>query len=108
MVNKENVLALRDLIASKRWKFDMSEPYFKPECGSAGCIGGHAAALWPDVSIKGVTWSTKALCLKLGITGEQHHDLCFPYIDLDTITRAHAVDTLARLAETGEVEWRIT
>lgn len=126
-VEVANILALADFIEGGRYKFDMGDGSVRTECGSAGCIGGHATVLWPEVREKvGVwfhdgavdgeavfSWNTDALCEKLGISGDMHEQLTFPtewkdgwlMLTLGEIRREQAVETLRRLAATGKVEW---
>jgi len=120
-MNKRNINHLADVIESERWGFDMGDGDHidapnnnQHRCGSAGCIGGHATSEWPNVR-RGQSWDHAALRKKLGITRDQHEALCFPdtreayYFAIKGgrghVTRARAVATLRRLAETGEVKW---
>jgi hypothetical protein len=125
MVNRENVLALRDFIASEKYDFRMNEGTAYPECGSAGCIGGHAAVMWSDVrdhspdaclSEGELTWRETLLADKLGVTTDAQRALCFPAEadgllrteyphEWQSVTREDAVRVLTNLAETGEVDW---
>lgn len=117
-VNRAACLQLADFIARAHYRFDMSSCEAEPLCGSAGCIGGHAAVLWPDVreSNAGVdfTWDEEKLAAKLGITRATHDALCYlagendddDISDLSDVTRRMAVATLRRLAETGVVTFR--
>lgn len=123
-VNKENVLALRDFIASEEFGFDMDRGLARPSCGTAGCIGGHAAILWPEVRASVGTlsdafaWYETDLAEMLGVTLNTEHQLCYPSwhrtagFTLDaypdhwrSVSRADAVRVLTKLAETGEVDW---
>lgn len=119
MVNKEAILELADFIEKSDYEFDMSVPHADmsdesthPACGSAGCIGGFAAVLWPEVRyVRTVpyfyTWDRSALRAKLGLTIEQHSALCYledrPDLYYDDVHKELAVQTLRNLAETGEV-----
>lgn len=47
-MNKEALTQLADFLESEKYKFDMSTQEGKPACGTAGCIIGHAAFLWPQ------------------------------------------------------------
>lgn len=124
-LNIANILALRDFIAETNYEFCMDDGYANLQCGSAGCIGGHAAVLWLEVRANQMnngdlfTWDKKALAEKLGISVDVQHDLCYPEKFTDgsdtdgpdgagfhLVTRAHAIDALTRLAETGKVEFR--
>jgi hypothetical protein len=115
--NVENINALADFIEKADFEFDMSDAGVRLDCGSAGCIGGHAAALWEDVrcSVFGFgytefSWRDEALAEKLGITMQQHGAMC--YLNGTTevlyaeVTRADAVKFLRRLAESDSfVTW---
>lgn len=118
-MNKEAINELADFIESAKFKFDMGEPDAAPTCGTAGCIGGHAAMLWPEVragerynaieKIEYFSWNEKQLIKKLGLAEGQEGQLCYlgsSRMTLCSITRAGAVTTLRRLAETGEVVWK--
>lgn len=114
-MNKENILALADFIESRKYRFDMTRPRANPSCRTAGCIGGHAAVLWPELRTprlkdRSFGWGWENLRAKLGISEAQHKRLCFwcynrkgELVPLYYITRKMAVATLHRLAETGEV-----
>lgn len=125
-MNRENVIALRDFVRDARFKFDMCDAYPKTSCGSAGCIGGHAAVLWPSVADAeedwgDMTWNDQRLAEKLGIEEEVHHQLCYPadWEDMQvprprgwlrgqnyaSVTREDAVRVLTKLAKTGEIDW---
>ena len=85
-----------------------------PECGSAGCIGGFALAIWGDeVSSHPrsvIEFSTTALAQKLKVSLEVAGMLCFhpeskegDYIGINAVTRDMAIATLERLAATGVI-----
>jgi hypothetical protein len=117
---------LADFIASSTYSFDMSQPTAKPHCGTAGCIGGHAAVLWEDIRDNnwgvdsGYSWKDEALAEKLGISWHAHRAMCYPgddeeescfsdtgtYINYSKVSRESAVDMLRNFARTGEVVWR--
>lgn len=112
--NAANIRKLALFLASGQFGFDMDESFARPACGSAGCIGGHAAVLWPHLRegeyVGGVTWDEAALAQHLGISPAEHDGLCFhgPAKDggtmpLSDIDRSMAVATLRRLARTGKV-----
>lgn len=117
MRNAKNILKLADFIASERYLFDMGNGSVHMECGSAGCIGGHAAVMWMNVrdnfvAHSGFTFDTDVLAHRLGLSLTEVDDLCFPAHDSSgetirykDITRAHAVETLRHLAKTGEVRF---
>ena len=113
-----NILALANLIELGRYAFDMGDGNADLSCGSAGCVGGHAAVLWPDIRVltRGAnrfSWSQSLLCEKLGLTSPEHDDLCFPDdwhdhdgpkgLSYDEVTGRHAVATLRRLVVFGVV-----
>lgn len=111
-VNKEAVLELAKLVENAKYKFDMYDSSVRTKCGSAGCIGGHAAKLWPEIRLgawkgkKTFTWDNEKLCKKLGINGNAERRLCYLFgttMDLSDITRKGVVKTLRRLAKTGKV-----
>jgi hypothetical protein len=102
-MNVEAINHLADFIESGKYEFDMMEAVARPECGSAGCIGGHASILWEDVKSQPV-FNSDILAEHLGIGWDVVQDLCYPETpDYHRITREIAVVTLRRLAETGEV-----
>lgn len=116
-MNKHNILELANFIETAEYKFDMRESMAKPECGSAGCIGAHAAVLWPEVRSGHrpgeFTWSSAKLAEKLGLTPRQVQLLCFhPYdpdgflIPYSEVTRKMAVKALRNLAKTGVVVFK--
>lgn len=117
VMNPAFVLELAGFLETAEFSFDMADPDAAPACGSAGCIGGHAAVLWGDIRENYVagdeefTWSEHLLRGKLGITREEHDKLCFlVYGEVNSyyqVTRAGAVATLRRLAETGKVTWKL-
>lgn len=110
-MNKEAILELRDFIAKGEYSFNMRNPFANLDCGSAGCIGGHAAVIWPEIrqseEMTSYTWHNEKLAAKLGISEAAHNQLCFPRKpeNYSYITREHAVTTLTKLAETGRVDW---
>jgi hypothetical protein len=110
---KRNVKAinrLADFIENARYEFNMASGFAKPTCGTAGCIGGHAAVLWPSIRspLAGDTfsWDSRALAEKLEISEIMGYDLCMPteYF-LRKITRPMAVAALRRLAKTSRVHF---
>lgn len=111
-LNVKNILRLAEVIESGVYGFDMSVGYRPTKktahsCGSAACIGGTAAAVWPSVRI-GAEWDEPLLQKKLGITYDQHSQLCFLRdvpLSYYQVTRRMAVEVLRRLARTGKVKW---
>lgn len=120
--NVAAITELADFLETAKFHFDMNQSEASPACGSAGCIGGHAAVLWPEVRMscfeiddERFSWEEKLLAQKLGIENIKGIELCFlnsfvhretDMTDLNRITRKGAVTTLRRLAETGEVIWK--
>jgi hypothetical protein len=127
VINVAAITELADFIEKATLDFNMDEAYPNPECGTAGCIGGHAAVLWPDIRIDNMdteggyptyTWDDELLAEKLGIEFIEAEHLCYPdgifrdsgnsiyYRCSYNISRAQAVETLRNLAKTEEVVWR--
>jgi hypothetical protein len=117
-MNLRNVTALADFIEGGGLGFNMADAGVDLMCGSAGCIGGHASLLWPEIGTHaadrpGVTtvFSSLALAARLGIPGEAARDLCYMTKRLkepriyERVTREDAVKTLRKLASTGKVDW---
>lgn len=117
-----NILALASFIASHpELPFDMAEALQPMSCGTAGCIGGFAAALWPSecqtIEPNGeASFDVTAVGHMLGITKPACSRLLFPgdiFADTGTavryqlITRLGACQTLTRLAATGTVQWHL-
>lgn len=112
--NKERLLELADFIEKAEFKFDMGDPVANPTCGTAGCMAGHAAVLWPELRTEGTgdgeifSWKDEELAAYLDITEDEHDLLFYPqshnegaiygYIDRDV-----AVGTLRHFASTGEI-----
>jgi len=112
-VNVTNILALRDFIRDSKFKFDMANEEANPACGTAGCIGGHAAVLWEDIRSDpddqgGFTWSEEALASKLGISYRTEEVLCYMVNSgyaFWQVTKPVALAVLETLARTGKVDW---
>lgn len=109
---RQNALELADFIETSPYRFQMSSSIANPQCGTAGCIGGHAACLWPEIqdtkACEGpaFSWLEKLFAKKLGLTQEQHDDLCYyPTCTFASIDRHAAAETLRRYARTGEIDW---
>jgi len=106
-VNAKNVLKLRDFLLDSDYKFDMGTCVVKD--GAAGCIGGFASVLWPEISKPYgetyTTWDRELLQEKLRITKDTEFELCFMPVQTHEISREDAIETLTKLAETGEVDW---
>lgn len=110
---KEKILELADFIESGKFDFNFSIDEVRPACGSAGCIGGHAAALWPELRVARsngkYTWDTDKLAEHLGISNLVADRLCFEpqskagyHFEYGEVTREMAVAAVRRLANTGE------
>jgi hypothetical protein len=111
---RKNAERLRDFIASEKYEFDMGEMYPRPRCGTAGCIGGHAAVLWRDVrtAVVGGDYSfcDGTLAHKLGISYDAVRSLCWEprtraghELQYERVTRAMAIAALNDLiANNGE------
>lgn len=114
--NTKNINRLADFIESEKYDFDMCEGEAEPKCGSAGCIGGQAAVLWPDIRDGGsliFTWDCSLLADKLGISRRDESDLCHlptdargEKLELHQVTRKAAVECLRNLAKTGRVRFK--
>lgn len=135
--NIGNILELARFMETElRLRFDMGTPtqvgqkpsWCKHECGTAGCIGGFAAALWKECAKKCTirdevfVFSDLKLAQRLRISNSVLERLCYPgesleywdgeedegeTIEYSKITRAGAITTLKRFAESGRVEWRL-
>lgn len=109
MRNVAAINRLADFIENGRYAFDMEAGWADPHCGTAGCIGGHAAVLWKtirdtDWGFEAFGFSEGALAEKLGITLGAVDNLCYPF-PLKHISRSIAVAALRRLAKTGRVKF---
>ena len=115
-MNVKRLHKLADFMEKAEYGFNMSDPDADPKCGTAGCIAGHAAVLWPSLreyheDESNFTWSNERLTAFLDISYEQHEELCFissGLVLLGEVTRSVAVAAVRRLADTGEVEFRLT
>jgi len=112
-VNTLELLKLADFIAKCPLKFKMEHAYAIPECGTAGCIKGHAALMWGHGSNNHYFVSKKQFSKRLGLNEEQTRLLCFnpenatPGITYHQISSdpSIAVRAIRRLALTGEVSF---
>lgn len=123
ILNSANILQLAQFIASHReLPFDMAEATAPTRCGTAGCIGGFAAALWPSQCADDDGYfDNDATARQLGLDTRQAQHLFYlgrfddrcTFADtgeqamFDDITRAGACQTLRRLADTGQVTWHV-
>jgi len=74
------------------------------ECGTAGCIAGHAIAVYrPEIwrRLEARSWLANPI---LGLSSEEGKALFFPD-GMQDITPAMAAATLERFALTGKVVW---
>jgi hypothetical protein len=87
-------------------KFAMERSSIPNNCGTAGCIGGFAAALWPKIGMGNITFNDIKLGDKLGLSRDEIWELC--YIPRNRygnstqhrhITRSMAVACLDRVAQ---------
>lgn len=135
-IKERNLKQLIEFIRSSKFDFDMNDPMCETRCasqgcGSAGCIGGHAAVLWADVRLMDtstdeayVATNTKTkdgkrtrewtfdevkLARKLGLDDDELNDLTFPqgmhYYDA---TKDQALRVLDHLLHTGTVDWSVS
>ena len=120
MTNTAAILALADFIERHtELPFDMASGKSPHSCGTAGCIGGFAAVLWPKLwRWDSVEFDDAMLCERLGVGEGSRLSLLFPgdsgdynFHDSDEpirysrITRLGAAATLRHLAATGQVRW---
>jgi hypothetical protein len=118
MLNVENIIKLANFIEKSNYAFDMNSMVVNTKCGSAGCIGGHASLLWPQVAEPGPmnlqSFSARALAKELGISDKEAAELCYmrslarkerDWDIFDRVTRGDAVEVLHKLASTGRVDW---
>ena len=104
---QQNVMQLIECIKSEKYPFDMRETAVA-ECGTPGCIAGHAAAINPALR-EGMTWDVFPVGKWLGMAPEQAVEAFFPaegiWRALEGITREHALAMLRHYLVTGEVDW---
>ena len=118
--NKEALLKVAEAIERYPDKFDMGEIKIPDpnNCGTAGCIAGFAAMLYPEATephydyVSDRIWSfhEKTLAKILGITDDECVHLFWQtkakngsYIGFEKITASMAAATVRRFAETGEI-----
>ncbi len=118
-MRKRRIQELAKFIESGKYSFNMSVAEADPECGTAGCIGGHAAVIWPEVRDVGsglpwpsFTFDGPKLAEFLDISEPDLNDICFnvpasssrvAQISYEEVTSSMAAATLRRFAETGRV-----
>lgn len=128
-MNKEAIIELANFMEACHLKFHMSTSYaaYKEdrECGTAGCIAGHAAVLWPEIRTFGSATdeskkirhyadfemlqerfdlSNDAFTALISPLGDEHG---VDYMS-DQVDKPWAIRVLRHLSETGQVDWRIT
>ena len=110
-MNEERILKLADHLDNldlldEPGEFDMNT-YAFTECGTPGCIAGHAAYIFTDASLEDLLYKAfdiaeEALELDFGIA----KDLFIPgNVKWNYVKAKDAVGVLRNLAETGEVKW---
>lgn len=114
-MNKAAILELAAFIEKAEFTFNMYNGWPQPSCGSAGCIGGHAAVLWPElrdnaglVQDDAFTWNGAKLLSKLDISRGHEQALCQmtdSRYGFSNVHREDAVAVLHRFIATGEVDW---
>ena len=99
---QQNCLALADFIENGSLRLDMHTAIPNLDCGSAGCIIGHASLLWKD---QYTFFNEHTLSRQIGASNEEIHDLCFNTpnergagICYHKITKPMAVAALRRFA----------
>ena len=106
-MKKENLKTLIDVL-KQSGTFDMTQ-YYKPECGSPACIAGHVQSIMNVVNFTCMIDLTKDF---LGVSKGQALSIVSPkFLHADFrfeghITKAHAIQMLERLLETGLVDWQ--
>lgn len=108
-MKKRNIMKLADFIGEAKFPFDMCS-YEVPSCGTAGCIAGHAAALWPGLDDDGFFDPVK-VDNKLGLNDKQTEELFYPKSVfngksiLSLITRGCAIECLRNFVITGKIRF---
>jgi hypothetical protein len=109
-MRRKNILKLAEFILTSPFDLDMGS-IDVAKCGTAGCIAGHAAALWPSCALGG-SYDAAAQAKKLGLSDEVWGSVVYPDVDSHKITRkryaatkADAAALLMKLARTGKVDW---
>lgn len=121
-MNKANLLQLADALEHglPAMQFDMSYWLHTTDCGTAGCIAGHAAILSGKYPTDGSYFETNAHDVSndfLELTDEMSNHLFTPSSDTRgfsynlftyrEITAPMAAAVVRHLAETGEVDWSV-
>lgn len=127
-MNENAISELIDFMEKCEYKFDMttSKNHIDPrnQCGTAGCIAGHAALLWPEIRAKFSPSDGNIIQFichfplleeKLQISGDKFARLINPTRSRDGISCMHddinkdwAIRTMKHLLATGKVDWEIT
>lgn len=105
-MNRKNILRVRDAIAAAPSEMVDMTDYGSPDCGTAGCIIGWTRAVFAPGSNFGDDGEYLAKA-KLELFSEDFEALCYPplFSRSGSYTQSDVVETLTRLAETGEVRW---
>lgn len=127
-MNKDAIRELTDFMKKCRYEFDMytsaNRIDMKNRCGTAGCIAGHAALLWPkmrnnvliqDSYITLFTCRYGKLEKLFDMPKDKFYRLIAPIRSkdgvscmYDYISKDWAIRTLEHLLNTGEVNWQAT
>jgi len=119
---QKNALELSNFIESEKYAFDLDTAKIDESCGTAGCVAGHADALWTsgDYS-RSRDYDRTIIIDKLSLEGLKYEVLCLTPLDKSgsrlrefgwssngnanrkAVTRSMAVATLRRYAMSGEV-----
>lgn len=97
--------------AAESFPFDYSsthipKPRSRNECGTAGCVAGFAALLWPEIANEDGKWSLERATNALGLTHVEAGNLFFcGFTNKSTPTRKGAVAALRAFAKTGKFTW---
>ena len=127
-MNEDAIRELIDFMKKCRYGFNMRTSEnridMKNRCGTAGCIAGHAALLWPEMRVDFSSPDGTMLMFvcryglledKLQISKEKFYRLIDPTETRDgvssrsyDINKYWAIRTLEHLLNTGEVAWQTT
>ena len=110
----KNITALADYVEKCRLIFNMAVGFVEPDCGSAGCLGAHAARKWPDLRQYyrdgSYSWIGNKLNARFGITESQSDMMFFECPNANGndlycshVTKPMAVAMLRRFAKTGRI-----
>lgn len=120
-MNVERLTELRDTIAkldSQRFNMNYWAVHMKADsrpmarsqelvhdCGTCGCIGGWAEAMYAEEGK--ITGHVEPAAKLLGLDDETGYALFYPdnIEDYDSISQSEAVQTIDKLINTGVVDW---